>query len=255
MMTSITYSTHTFDLPLASHVRDFLVDNRLFAEGLDFSELDGAQEGRSLLHDFYTSPKGLYGMEQLNQLTCVLVENNSIPVGLVAWAHPKEFSVLAVNNVPPRSNMNPKHFVPTTHVGAMMCFLKQDYRNQGLMKRAMEVMRNEMMPVCKEAKKNGSMPIVSATGATVKLIDGWNIPITKSFSFCKQGRQSLGFRLDVWWFINQAKNYPERKLPERAWLVEPIGIPKVKKLSLATLKRSATKIKELPETSKGPKKA
>lgn len=224
-------------LPVPPAVGQWLLEHELFSQGNDFTSPMADRPNYVGTSTFKTMWTGQSAMEfsDADALRLWVLSQHGQPKGVVAWCHSAQGpTTMDIDEPTSHPNHRSKRSLATVHLGGLMVFLKAPHRGQGLIRRTLQAhVLPEVLVAARKARQEKRMPFIAASDATVCLWEGVShVPIVSHLVMCRQVRQT------VWDYHQQARMFPERKLPFREFLVAPQALtvaapPRKRRLAMA----------------------
>jgi GNAT superfamily N-acetyltransferase len=187
---------------------EWMLAHTLFAEGRDFTGFDAHEHTREIRSRLKRHWSGEMPRETpWTGLTGWVLLDADKPMGVGLWERGPE-QISWVPEVPKHPMRYPRREVALADVGGLALFLKPEYRQQGLMRGLMnEVMRPALRAhrgaVLRSAPGVEALPLLSAQGATARLVEAWkgDWVLNTDFRWCQHRRTRVweaatGWRLE-----------------------------------------------------------
>ena len=217
-----TVHRSTVALPLSPDLGSWLIEQRLFAHGGDFTSPGSnspGYQGTSTLKALWE--KG--NEEPLGASTAHLwvLAHHGQASGVVVWLQKQAaeggFFQVDVPEPMAQAHHRSKRALSAVHLGCLMAYLKPEHRRQGLVRRVMaSAVAPEVLAQARQARLGGHLPFIAATDATVPLWESVShVPVVPHFDLCQASRRA------IWDYHRHARFYPEKRFAFSEFLVEP----------------------------------
>jgi hypothetical protein len=212
--------------PLPSDLGRWLIENKLFASGNDFTSprfQDPTQMGTSLLNSLWRGdPMRL--TKDINGLDLLIISHSEGPCGVAAWLHghyEQEPLHYVINDLPSHPLHRPKQAIDISHLGQVMVYLEKPYRGQGWMKQALKQWAPEWDLLAGKSRDQGKMPVLAAVDATVNLVrETTTLPVVSHLDLCQR------LQRDVWGLWRESSMYHSEEWIHEPWIVAPQNLVK-----------------------------